>query len=203
MNIKRIYVHEKIYDNFLKALVAFLPNLKSGPATDHTNFVGPVQNRKQFAHVSTFFDEIVAKKLNVVYGGQKPSDTGKGLFIDPTVVADPPQDSKIVTEEPFGPIFPVMKWGAKGSATETDEQIVDRVNESNVGLGASVWSENISRAEKMAMELDVGSAWVNSHFTILPKVPFGGHKDSGFGVENGLSGLKGWCTQQSLWVPKS
>jgi acyl-CoA reductase-like NAD-dependent aldehyde dehydrogenase len=117
------------------------------------------------------------------------SSTSDGYFITPSIIDNPPEDSRIVQEEPFGPIVPLLKW--------SDEQdVIDRANATRMGLGASVWSRDLGRAERMARELEagefardkgesedglmngaIGSVWVNSHFDVDPKVPFGGHKE--------------------------
>lgn len=118
-----------------------------------------------------------------------------GFFITPTIIDQPPEDSRIVVEEPFGPIIPLLKW-----SEETD--VLDRANNSKSGLGASVWSKDIKRAEKLARQLSAGSVWVNSHFEVAPDVPFGGSKWSGMGREWGIAGLKAYCEPRSLWIKK-
>lgn len=93
-----------------------------------------------------------------------------GYFITPSIIDNPPEDSRIVREEPFGPIVPLLKWSDEGD-------VIDRANALREGLGASVWSKDLERAERMARELSAGSVWVNSHFDVAPNVPFGGHKE--------------------------
>lgn len=194
MAIKRVYVHESIYAHFLEALVTYSKNLKVGNGIERDTFIGPLQNAVQYEKVRTYFDDIVNEGLHPVLGGTNENRI-KGYFITPTIIDNPPDDSRIVREEAFGPIVPVLKW--------TDsEDVVARVNDSEMGLGASVWSRDVERAERMARQLDVGSAWVNMHFEVQAHVPFGGHKASGIGTEWGLAGLKQWCNSQSLWVPK-
>lgn len=129
-------------------------------------------------------------------GGTLPPSPPTGYFIPPTLIDSPPETSRIVTEEPFGPILPVLKW-----TSESD--VIARANDSKMGLGASVWSKDLERASRMARQLEAGSVWVNSHLYVEPGVPFGGHKWSGIGTEWGLEGLKGWCNVQSLWVFKA
>ena len=128
-------------------------------------------------------------------GGTLPDD-GKGYFITPTIIDNPPEDSRIVTEEPFGPILPVLKW-------DDEEDVIARANDTKMGLGASVWSKDMDRAARMARRLEAGSVWVNSHTNVETHVPFGGHKWSGIGTEFGADGLKQWCNSQSLWVFKA
>lgn len=116
----------------------------------------------------------------------------KGYYISPSIIDDPPEDSRIVTDEPFGPIVPILKWS-------DEEDVVRRANNSKYGLGASVWSKDLDRAERIGRRLSSGSVWLNSHFDVAPNVPFGGHKWSGLGSEWGMTGLKMYCNSTSLW----
>lgn len=126
-------------------------------------------------------------------GGVVNSD--KGYFIEPAIIDNPPDNSSIVEEEPFGPIVPLLKWSS-------EEDVLDRANSLKTGLGASVWSKDLTRAERMARNLSAGSVWVNSHFDVSPTVPFGGHKESGIGMEWGIEGFKQFTNSRSLWVWK-
>lgn len=100
-----------------------------------------------------------------------------------------------MAEEPFGPILPVLKW-------KDEKDVIKRANASLMGLGASVWTKDLERGERIARQLEAGSVWVNSHFELAPNVPFGGYKWSGIGVDWGVEGLKGWCNPQTVWVRK-
>ncbi|KAK4188928.1 putative potassium-activated aldehyde dehydrogenase [Podospora australis] len=195
MDIKRLYVHEKIYPEFLKALVEVVKSLKVGGAGDTEAFLGPVQNSMQFGKVCDLYSEIPKQGWEVALGGV-PESRGKGFFLPPTIIDNPPDDSRIVVEEPFGPIIPVLKWS-------DEEEVIRRANNTNMGLGASVWSNDIERAQKISRKLEAGSIWVNSHFELAPYVPFGGHKWSGVGMDWGIVGMKGWCNTQATWVRKA
>jgi acyl-CoA reductase-like NAD-dependent aldehyde dehydrogenase len=197
MHGHQAYVHASIYDKFLEALVAYSKNFKVGPGTDPTAFVRPLQNSIQLQKVQSFYDEVVRDGLHPVLGSSNDAYKGhKGFFAVPTLIDNLPDSARIVREEPFGPIVPIMKWDG------SDDDIIERVNDIDIGLGASVWSKGIARAEKMARKLQAGSVWVNMHFEVNGKVPFGGHKNSGIGSEWGLVGLKNWCNVQTVWVPK-
>lgn len=198
MNVKRIYVHATIYDAFLAAMVAFVrDNLKPGPAADPATGVGPVQNKMQYGKVLDLFEDSERQGYTIALGGLKDVNRkgGKGFILPPTIVSNPPDDARIVVEEPFGPIVPVMKW------TE-DADVVRRLNASDMGLGASVWGADIPKASAMADQLEAGSVWVNTHFELSPNMPFGGHKSSGIGMEWGIVGLKGWTNAQAFWTRK-
>ena len=194
MAIKRVYIHDSIYDKFRDALVEYSKNLKVGPGIEHDSYIGPLQNRNQSEKVQSFFDDIAKESQHAVFGGTNEKG-GKGYFITPTIIDNPPDNSRIVQEEPFGPIFPLLKW-------KDDDEVIARANDSKFGLGASVWSSDLKRAEGMARRLEAGSVWVNMHFEVQAHVPYGGHKWSGLGSEWGLVGLKQWCNSQTVWVPK-
>lgn len=126
----------------------------------------------------------------------KVRTSDKGYFIEPAIIDNPPEDSRIVVEEPFGPIVPLLRWS-------DEDDVLERANALETGLGASVWSRDIARAERMARQLSAGSVWVNSHFDVAPTVPFGGHKESGVGMEWGLEGFRHYTNSRSLWVWKN
>lgn len=191
--IKRLYVHEKIYDQLRDALVKATKELKSGEGFEPDVFFGPVQNSMQYEKVKTLFDDITKEGWKPALGGSV--DNEKGYFITPTIIDNPPEKSRIVTEEPFGPILPMLKWS-------DEDDVIARANDTKMGLGASVWSNDTERATRMAKQLEAGSVWVNSHFDVRPDIPFGGHKWSGLGVEWGTAGLKSYCNHQTLWLKK-
>ncbi|KAH8674260.1 aldehyde dehydrogenase-like protein [Xylariales sp. PMI_506] len=195
MLVKRIYIHEKIYDRFRDEMVEFTKtHIKTGNGFDEGIMVGPLQNRNQFESVKEIYSQIEKSGWKAALRG-KALDDRKGYYIEPAIIDNPPEDSVIVTEEPFGPIVPLLKWS-------DDDDVIERANALRTGLGASVWSKNLIRAEKMARQLSAGSVWVNSHFDVAPNVPFGGHKESGIGREWGIEGLKQFTNSTSLWVWK-
>ncbi|KAL9598030.1 MAG: hypothetical protein Q9219_004786 [cf. Caloplaca sp. 3 TL-2023] len=201
MMVKRLYVHETIYPQFLSAFAAHIQStMKVGSGLDPDNFIGPLQNSMQYAKVKDMYAQIEKQGWKAALGGSMPDpsndDGSKGFFFQPTLIEDPPEDSRIVTEEPFGPILPVLRW-------REEEDVLARANDSKMGLGASVWSADLDRAERMAKRLEAGSVWVNSHFDVAPHAPFGGFKWSGVGQEWGVNGLKSYCNAQTVWVKKS
>ncbi|KAK7018448.1 aldehyde dehydrogenase-like protein [Favolaschia claudopus] len=195
MCAKRIYVHEKIYDEFRDAMVEFTKNhVKTGGGFEPGVVVGPVQNAMQFKFVKDMYADVDKYGWTAALQG-KARDDSKGYFIEPAIIDNPPDDSRIVVEEPFGPIVPLLKWSG-------EDEVIDRANGLKTGLGASVWAKDLERAERMARRLSAGSVWVNSHFDVAPNVPFGGHKESGIGVEWGIEGMKKFTNTTSLWVWK-
>merc|ERR1711939_190702 len=192
--VKRIYVHESIYEQFRDEAVKFAKSIKSGEGNEEGVFLGPVQNSMQFEKVKTFFSDIEKEKGNVAVGGK--NEDKPGYFITPTIIDNPADDSRIATEEPFGPIVPLMTW------TDEDD-VIARANNTKMGLGASVWSNDLEEASRIARQLDAGSVWVNTHLELDPNAPFGGHKESGVGYEWGVGGLRSFCNAQTLYLKKS
>ncbi|KAH9903767.1 aldehyde dehydrogenase domain-containing protein [Xylariomycetidae sp. FL2044] len=187
--IKRVYVHEAVYDAVLATISGFAQQAKIG--LDATSFVGPVSNQAQTDIVNDLFEDTKASGQKIVCGGAKPEMGGH--FFAPIVVDNPPDTSRVVVEEHFGPILPIMKW-----SDEAD--VIQRVNNTDAGLGASVWSRDLVQAERMARQLQAGNVWINTHGEIDVRFPFQGLKQSGLGVELGLEGLKAYCNAKTLYV---
>ncbi|KAF3096269.1 hypothetical protein TWF706_007726 [Orbilia oligospora] len=198
---KRIYVHSSIAKEFTTALVSVVEGLKVGDGMKEGVFMGPVNNSMQYEKVLGFIEDIKKTSGDIILGGDtkrfkyKAEDQGgkSGYFIDPTIVFNPDESSKIMREEPFGPVLPVVTW-------DSDEEVIRRANDTDMGLGASVWGKDLERAERIARRIEAGSVWINQHLTSTAVAPFGGWKGSGIGVENGKEGLTGWCNVQSLFI---
>ncbi|ORY70245.1 aldehyde dehydrogenase [Pseudomassariella vexata] len=193
--IKRVFVHESIYEALLKAMVEYAKGLNVGDGFQEGVWLGPVNNRLQYDRVKNLLEDIERTRLTVALGSTKVSTMGNGYFITPTIIDNPPDNSRIVVEEPFGPVFPVLKWS-------DEAEVIKRANDSDMGLGASVWTKDLVQAERIARKLQVGSVWINNHMAGQANAPFGGHKQSGVGVEYGEAGLKGYCDVQTLFLKK-
>ncbi|CAE6439177.1 unnamed protein product [Rhizoctonia solani] len=151
---KRLYVHEKIYDQFREELAKFAKSVKTGNGTDPESQLGPVQNLMQYKKVS-----------------------------------------KIVREEPFGPIVPLLKWN-------DEADVIKRANDSNLGLSASVWGKDLESVERIAKQIQAGTVCMNELGPATPFSAFGGHKESGVGVENGMNGLLTYSNIQTFTLKK-
>ncbi|KAL6236246.1 hypothetical protein BDW75DRAFT_250277 [Aspergillus navahoensis] len=193
--VKRIYVHESIYEEFRDAAVAYAKTVQVGPGTQEGVFMGPLQNSMQYEKVKGFFADLTKEQLSLTHADGEPFDNKPGYFIKPTIIDRPAEDSRIATEEQFGPIVPLLSW-----SDESD--VIARANNTQMGLGASVWANDLDEAARIAAKLQAGSVWVNTHFEGDPRAPFGGHKESGIGTENGLHGLRQWCNLQTLYLKK-
>jgi len=187
---KRIYIHESIYPQMLEAMAKAARSFKVGDSSAEGVTIGPVQNEMQYNKVKSLFEDTKAQGYKTIGNGAAIKDK-KGFFFEPTIVDTPPSTSRIVTEEQFGPIVPSMPWS-------TEEEVIDLANDSEMGLGASVWSNDLDQATRIAKQLDVGSVHINSMEKVSIKIPFGGHKESGIGVEGGPDAMKNYCDLQVL-----
>lgn len=192
---KRIYIHETIYKEFLEEMTNFTKNLKTGNAEDDETMLGPVQNQMQYERVKGFFEDSKAKGYKFVAGAPDVA-SGKGFFIQPTIIDNPPNDSRIIQEEPFGPIVPTQPWSDL-------EEVIARANDTNTGLGACVWGADVEKASQVARRLEAGSVFVNSFEKPTPQAIFGGHKESGIGGEWGTTGLLAYCNARVIHVYKA
>jgi acyl-CoA reductase-like NAD-dependent aldehyde dehydrogenase len=177
--IKRLYVHESIYDEMCSELAQLADAAIVDDGSKQGTQLGPLQNRMQYDKVKAFLEN-AKKHGNIIAGGEVMDRPG--YFIRPTIVRDITEGSRLVDEEQFGPILPVLKYAS------TDE-VIKRANATNYGLGASVWSSNTDRAHDVAAQLEAGTVWINTHLDMAPHIPFGGAKNSGLGVEFGEEGL--------------
>ncbi|KAK6356058.1 hypothetical protein TWF718_000432 [Orbilia javanica] len=197
MSIKKVYVHSSIAKEFVTALIAATKAFKIGDGFEDGVFIGPVGHEMQYEKVVGFIQDIKKEDGEIVLGGDierfKHSPGKSGFFIDPTIVFEPGEESRIMKEEPFGPILPIATW-------DDEEDVIRRANNTDIGLGASVWGKDVTRAERIGRRLEVGSVWINEHMSGLGSVPFGGWKSSGIGVEYGKEGLIDWCNLQGIYV---
>ena len=180
--LKRLYVHENIYDQVCQALVEVAQRMPMGNGLDENNVLGPLQNKAQFNIVASLVQAAKDSGARVLLGGN-PEAGQPGYFYPTTLIADIDNDNALVTEEQFGPALPIIKYS-------TVDEAVAMANGLDVGLGASVWSSDIDTARKVATRIQAGSVWINKHGTVDPRIPFGGAKMSGYGREFGVEGLK-------------
>ena len=185
--MKRLYVHESVYDEVCAALTDYAKAIPVGPGSDEASVLGPINNRMQFDKVQRLVNA-AKQKGRVLLGG----DPGEGLFFPPTLIADLSHDDPLVAEEQFGPALPIIKYSDV-------EDAIRQANGSPNGLGGSVWSQDIDKARQVASRLECGSVWINKHGAIQPNAPFGGVKSSGCGVEFGEEGLAEYTDIQVMF----
>ncbi|MBB6375646.1 aldehyde dehydrogenase (NAD+) [Pseudonocardia eucalypti] len=178
INIKRIFVHSSIYEEFCAELARLADAVVIGPGLGEGARMGPIQNARQFELVRDAL-ELAHDTGTVIAGGTVVE--GDGYFVRPTVVRDISEDSSLTAEETFGPIRSVFSY-------DDIDDVIERANATPYGLGASVWG-SAAAATDIARRLETGTTWVNQHFALSPDVPFGGRKQSGLGSEFGLDGI--------------
>jgi acyl-CoA reductase-like NAD-dependent aldehyde dehydrogenase len=189
--LKRLYVHDSLYEQVCEALVEFAASVPMGDGLDENNQLGPIQNQMQFDKVCAMVEEARQAGARFLCGGAPRP--GKGYFFPITLVADVQEGLRLVDEEQFGPVLPIIRY------TDIDDAM-RRANDNPLGLGGSVWGSDTARAKQLAQRLECGITWVNKHGGIQPNTPFGGVKQSGIGVEFGAEGLKEYTVQQTVWV---
>ncbi|HET7367563.1 MAG TPA: gamma-aminobutyraldehyde dehydrogenase [Gaiella sp.] len=179
----RILVSERIWDDVLSSTVTAVEGMSVGdPGADDEVGMGPVISAEQQDRVLGFVERAIAAKATVVTGGDAVGD--RGFFVAPTVVTDVAQDSEIVQNEVFGPVVTMQRFAS-------DEEAVAMANDVRYGLAASVFSENVGRAMKVAGRLDFGTVWVNEHlFPLTAEMPHGGFKESGYGKDMSLYSME-------------
>ena len=191
--LKRLYVHESQYEELGQAMAELAKKVKVGDGMEEGTELGPVQNLAQLEIVQDLAESARADGGRFLAGGKRMDRAG--YFFEPTIVADLTDGSRLVDEEPFGPILPIIKY------TDIDE-VIERANRNECGLGGSIWSSDTRKAAELAQRLECGSAWVNDHGAVQPDAPFGGIKQSGMGVEFGLYGLEEFTSIQTLKIAK-
>lgn len=180
--LKRLYVHDSIYDAVCEELTNVAKAMPMGVGLDENNVLGPLQNKAQFNVVDELVEAAKASGARVLIGGN-PDRAQPGFFYPTTLVADIDNDNPLVAEEQFGPALPIIRYS-------TLDEAVAKANALDVGLGASVWSSDLSAAREVAARLEAGTVWINRHGAVDPRIPFGGAKQSGYGLEFGVEGLK-------------
>lgn len=189
--LKRLYVHDSVHDALAAKLAELARAARVGPGDDPATQFGPVQNKAQFDYLCALAEDARAQGGRFLCGGAPLARDG--FFYPPSILTEVSDGVRIVDEEQFGPILPIIRF--------TDpEDALARANANENGLGGSVWSADVARARALAERMQAGTVWINDHATISPDVPFGGAKQSGIGVEFGQHGLDEYMQLQTVRV---
>jgi len=190
---KRLYVHEDVYDGLRDRLVGIARAVKVGDGAEQGTVIGPIQNKRQYDRVMDLLEDARRNNLTLLHGSDIPE--GGGYFVPITIVDNPPESQRVVREEAFGPILPMMKFA------DIDE-VIDRANDSDYGLAGAVWSKDLDKAMDIARRIETGTVWINQNLNLRPDTAFAGRKQSGFGVENGMDGLLEFMAPQAVYVAR-
>lgn len=174
----RIYVERPIYDEFLEKFVARTKELKVGDPFDPETKVGALVSEEHYNKVLKYIEIAKEEGGTFLTGGKPAEGLNKGYYVEPTIITGLGRESRCVRDEIFGPVVTVIPF-------DTEEELMDQVNDTHYGLSASVWSTNIKRATRIASQIEAGMVWINTWFLRDLRTPFGGMKRSGIGREGG------------------
>jgi len=191
--LKRLYVHESQYNEVCLGMAELAKAVNVGNGLEEGVDLGPIQNKNQLKVVQELISDAIDNGAKILAGGKLIDRAG--YFHEPTVIANIADGVRLVDEEQFGPVLPIIKY------SDLDE-IIERSNNNDNGLGGSIWSDDIALAKAIALRMETGTVWINEHGALQPNAPFGGVKQSGFGVEFGSYGLEEYVSLQTVKVCK-
>jgi succinate-semialdehyde dehydrogenase/glutarate-semialdehyde dehydrogenase len=196
--IKRIYVFESVADEFVQRLAGKVRRLRVGPGTAEGVMLGPLHSARQRDLLEEQVEDAVDSGAEVLHGAKRPEGDGleSGYFYEPTLLLEPARDSRVATEEVFGPALPVWR-------VSDMEEALELANGSIYGLGSSVWTADLNRASDAAEQLEAGYTWINSPQLVYDELPFGGWKQSGYGKEHGIEALDYYTETKSVVVKRA
>lgn len=187
----RLYVQRKSFDKVVSGIADIAKSMTVGDCFNPTTQIGPLISSRQLDRVSTLIESGVAQGGEIVTGGKRVGS--RGNFIQPTIIANPDPQSRVVKEEIFGPVLTAI-------AFDDIDQIVAEANDTTYGLASAVWTKDISKAHLVAKKLQAGFVWINCEFASDPSMPAGGYKQSGWGRELGKEGLDAYLQTKSVFT---
>lgn len=191
--LKRLYVHTSQYENVVTQLSQIAASQVMGPGINPEVTFGPIQNQAQLDYVSELINDAREQGARIISGAFYADP--EGYFHPPTIVAGLTNGHRLVDEEQFGPVLPIIAY-------DSLEEAIHMANDTETGLGASVWGEDLALAQNTAMKIKAGTVWINDHGEVLPHCPFGGAKNSGTGVSFGEEGLLEYTQVQLVNIKK-
>lgn len=185
----RFYVQEPVYDRFLKRFTEYAQGLKLGDGLEKGTTMGPLANARRLDAMEMFVNDARDRGGKIVTGGKRHGN--QGYFFEPTVITDVPDDCKIMTEEPFGPVAPIVRF-------KTFDEVVERANALPFGLASYAFTSSAQTATMIGDALQSGMVGINSVAISTPETPFGGIKESGYGSEGGIEGLEAYTNRKFI-----
>jgi aldehyde dehydrogenase (NAD+) len=191
----RLFVERRVYDEFVGRVADFGKGLRIGNGLDPQTQIGPLVSEQQLERVTTYLGIGKQEGAKALSGGERVTEgaLAKGFFVPPTVFANVRDDMRIAQEEIFGPVISAIPF-------QDIDEIIERANATNFGLGSGVWTRDVSKAHRLAKGIRAGSVWVNCYQAMDPAVPFGGYKMSGYGRESGLQHVEEYLNVKAVWI---
>ncbi|SBS29014.1 Aldehyde dehydrogenase PuuC [Marinomonas aquimarina] len=189
----RLYVHQSIKDEFLKHLLEAARQYVPGDPLDPATKMGPLVDKAQFERITGFIESAIADGATLELGGVPKYEDGKGFYAHPTIFSDANHEMEFVQEEIFGPVLAMMTF-------DTEEEAITLANDSKYGLGAAIWTADLSRAHRVSRKLESGMVWVNTWGDGDTTVPFGGVKASGNGRDKSWHALEKYTEVKNTWI---
>jgi aminomuconate-semialdehyde/2-hydroxymuconate-6-semialdehyde dehydrogenase len=196
LGTERVYVQRPIFDKFVAALKEKAETMKSGDPYDHDTKIGPLVSKKHLAKVLGMYAKAKEEGATIVCGGgvpDMPEQYKDGCWVQPTIWTGLPESATVVTEEIFGPCCHIQPF-------DTEEDVINMVNANRYGLATAIFTQDISRASRLATQIEVGLCWINSWFLRDLRTPFGGSKQSGIGREGGLHSLEFYTELRNVMI---
>ncbi len=191
----RLLVQRSIHDQFMDKLLALARTARMGDPLQETTQVGPITTPSQYKKVLEYIEIAKGEGAACVLGGAAATrpECGEGWFVEPTIFTGVDPKMRIAQEEVFGPVLSVIPF-------DTDDEAVEIANDTLFGLAAGVWTTSIKRALRMSERLEAGTVWVNTYRAVSYMSPFGGYKRSGLGRESGISAIRDYLQEKSVWI---
>ena len=190
---KRLYVHDSIYEELRDRLHDLAKTMRVGNGLEDDVVLGPIQNERQYRRVQALLADARESGLTLLEGADVPEE---GYFIKLAIVDNPPEDARVVSEEAFGPVLPMMRY------SDLDD-VVARANNSEYGLAGAIWSGDPDAAVALAKRLETGRVWINEMLVMSHLTPQAGHKQSGVGAESGIAGLMEFTQPKAIWISRT
>ena len=194
----RLLVHRSLREELLERVIARARTIRMGDPLDLDTEMGPIACLPQLEKVEMYVKSAAEEGATITIGGKRPEapDLSDGYFFEPTVLTDVNTEMRAVREEIFGPVLSVIPF-------DDEEEAIRLANDTNYGLAAGIWTENIRRAHRVAHRIKAGTVWINEYRTVAYNVPFGGFGDSGIGRENGVDAVREYLEPKAIWIKLS